>query len=249
MSKFLLHTLFLFSAVVLAFFWTSSPTLSPYTLQLIALFILLFMINQIILRRSQSHAFSRSSRFVFTIDALIFTSVIMLLIYSTGGLTSPLFFLIYFLMFGLALFFEPPITLSLTAIIALLFFLTPSSQNFLTEVLQLFSLFLITPLALFFSTQYLKFLESEKKIKILQEELKITEEQIAQTETATLLWTTLDFKREISGIIEEVNNLLADISHLTPSQKEKLSKIRQKALSLLKSGEYLKEKVDKTTDE
>ena len=114
MAKFLLHSLFLIIAVVLAFFWTTNPQFSYYNLQLIAVFVLFFFINQIIARH-------RRQKINLTIDAVIFTVIILLLVISTGGLTSPLFFLIYFLMFGLALLFEPLISVSLAVIIALFF--------------------------------------------------------------------------------------------------------------------------------
>jgi len=217
-SRFILHSLFLIAAVVLAYIWTTHPELSYYTLQLTAVFILFFFLNQFISRR-------RRQRVNLTIDAVIFTMVILLLVSSTGGLTSPLFFLIYFLMFGLALLFEP------------------------TEILQLFSLLLITPLALFFGRQYLQLLESEEKIKILEEESQILEGEIEKEETDTLLWTTLELKKDLADILDRVSTLLADVGHLTVRQKENLEKIREKAKNLLKTGQKLKEEVDKTTDE
>ncbi len=242
MLKFLLHSLFLLTAVVLAFFWTSSPGLSVYTLQLVAVFILLFFVNQFFTRK-------RGRRENLTIDGVIFTLIVMLLVYSTGGLTSPLFFLVYFLMFGLALLFEPLITFLLAAAMVLFFLITPNKQEPLTEALQLFSLLLITPLALFFGSQYLKLLESEEKIKILKEEGKIMEEQIKKEETDVLLWASLNLKTGLSEILDQVSELLADLAHLSVSQKERLLKIRARALELLKTGEKLKEEVDKTTDE
>jgi len=252
MGKFLLHSLFLLLAVVVAFFWTNSPTLSLYTLQLIAIFILLFFANHFFFRRqkkSDQKAKTLIPRFNLSIDAIVFTMVVMLLVYSTGGLTSPLFFLVYFLMFGLALLFEPLVTISLATAIILLFLITPTTQEPLTEVLQLFSLILITPLALFFGSQYLKLLESEEKIKILRQEGKILEEQIKKEETDTLLWTSLNLKQGLSEILDEASNLLSDLAHLTINQKEKLLKIRTRVLELLKTGEKLKEEVDRTTDE
>jgi len=241
MGKFLLHSLFLIAAVVLAFFWISHPLLSTYTLQLIAVFVLLFFLNQFLARH-------RWGKINLTIDAVVFTMVVMLLVSSTGGLTSPLFFLIYFLMFGLALLFEPLITLSLAAAMILFFLFTPTKQEPLTEALQLFSLLLITPLALFFGSQYLKLLESEEKIKILKEESEIMEEQIKTEETNVLLWTTLELKQGLTAILDEVSHLLSDVGHLTITQKERLTKIREQALHLLKTGEKLKEEVDRTTD-
>lgn len=245
MSKFLLHSFFLIAAVVLVFFWTNDPTLSIYTLQLIALFVLTYFLNQFFFRRKKQAL----SRLNLTIDAVIFTLVILLLVASTGGLTSPLFFLIYFLMFGLALLFEPAITFSLALAMVLFFLLKPTKEEPLIEALQLFSLLLITPLAMFFGRQYLKLLENEEKIKILEEEEEIMEEQIGKEETDILLWATLEFKRGLSEILHQTSDLLADLSHLTLNQKEKLSKIRQIASELLKTGQKLKEEVDKTTDE
>jgi hypothetical protein len=251
MGKFLLHSLFLLLAVVVAFLWTNSPTLSVYTLQLVAIFILLFFTNHLFFRRQtkSQKTKSLSPKLNLTFDAVVFTMVVMLLVYSTGGLTSPLFFLVYFLMFGLALLFEPLVTVSLAAAMILLFVITPTTQEPLTEALQLFSLILITPLALFFGSQYLKVLESEEKIKILREEGKILEEQIKKEETDTLLWISLNLKQGLSEILDEASNLLSDLAHLTISQKERLLKIRARALELLKTGEKLKEEVDKTTDE
>jgi len=242
MVKFLLHSLFLIIAVALAFFWTSNPQFSYYNLQLIAVFILFFFLNQIISRH-------RRQKINLTIDAVIFTVIILLLVISTGGLSSPLFFLIYFLMFGLALFFEPLISVSLAIIIALFFLFTPTEKAPLNELLQLFSLILITPIALFFGKQYLKVLQDEEKIKILEEEEKIVEEQINKEETDILLFTCLELKKGLTEILDQTSHLLADVSHLTYNQKERLLKIRERASQLLQSGKKLKEEVDKTTDE
>jgi len=251
MVKFLLHTLFLIIAVALAFFWTSNPSFSYYNLQLIAVFILFFFINQI-LARHHRHKIN------LTIDTVIFTVITLLLVISTGGLTSPLFFLIYFLMFGLALLFEPLISVSLTAVIVLFFLFTPTKKGPLgvnprgeplNELLQLFSLLLITPVALFFGKQYLKVLQDEEKIKILEEEEEIIEEQMEKEETNILLFTCLELKKGLTEILDQTSHLLADVSHLTVDQKERLGKIRERATQLLQSGQKLKEEVDKTTDE
>lgn len=242
MAKFLLHSLFLIIAVVLAFFWTSNPSLSYYTLQLIAVFVVFFFINQIISRHHRQ-------KINLTIDSVVFTMIILLLVISTGGLTSPLFFLIYFLMFGLALLFEPLITVSLTVAIVLFFLFTPSQTEPMKEILQLFSLILITPVALFFGKQYLKVLVDEEKIKILEEESEIMEGDIKKEETDILLWTSLELKSHLADILDETSQLLADIAHLTSNQKERLLKIRQRTIKLLESGLKLEKEVDKTTDE
>ncbi|MCJ7792476.1 MAG: energy-coupling factor transporter transmembrane protein EcfT [Candidatus Marinimicrobia bacterium] len=245
MAKFLLHSAFLILAVVLVFFWTSFPELSVYTLQLIALFVLAYFINQFYFQRKKL-LFSRTN---LTIDAVIFTLVILLLVASTGGLSSPLFFLVYFLMFGLALLFEPLITFSLSLAMVLFFLLQPTKEAPLAEALQLLSLLLVTPLAMYFGRQYLQVLKNEEKIKILKEETQIIEGEIAKEETDMLLWSSLELKRGLTEILHQSSELLADLSHLTLRQKEKISKIRQTASTLLKTGQKLKEEVDQTSDE
>ncbi|MBM3205773.1 hypothetical protein FJZ41_02935 [Candidatus Shapirobacteria bacterium] len=242
MAKFLLHSLFLIAAVVLAFFWTSNPFLSYYNLQLIAVFLLFFFLNQLLARHHRT-------KINLTIDTVIFTMIILLLVISTGGLTSPLFFLVYFLMFGLALLFEPLISVSLTVAMVLFFLFTPSQSEPKNELLQLFSLILITPVALFFGKQYLQVLKDEEKIKILEEEEKIMEEEIGQQETDVLLWSCLDLKKGLTEILDETSQILSDVSHLNAKQKERLLKIRQKTLKLLEGQQQLKKEVDQTTDD
>lgn len=241
MPRFLLHCLFLAASVALAFFWTSNPQLSFYTLQLTALFVLLYFINQALSRRSQNPL-------GLVIDATIFTLIVLLLVTSTGGLTSPVFFLLYFLLFGLALLFEPAITIALTLLLVIFFILTPTAKPALEALLQLFSLVLITPLALYFGNQYLKVLEKEDKIKILKQEVKASDNQLEKEETDTLLWLSLNLRKTTAEILDEIAHLLADISHLSVGQKERLLKVRAKLLGLLQSGEKLKKEVDETTD-
>lgn len=132
----------------------------------------------------------------------------------------------------------------------ILFFLfTPSQTEPKNELLQLFSLILITPVALFFGKQYLRGLQDEEKIKILEEEEKIMEEQIQGEESDILLWTCLDLKKNLTAILDETSQLLADVSHLNTPQRERILSIRKKALKLLQSSQKLKNEVDKTTNE
>lgn len=240
MLKFTAHTIYLALAVVLAFFWTSSSSLSIYTLQLIAFFIIAFFINKVFLK-------SKKSQSVDTMDAVIFTVVVMLLVCLTGFLASPLFFLIYFLLFGLALIFEPLVTIALTGVIMLLFTLAPTaSQSY--GIIQLFSLALITPLAVFFGNEFLKSKQRQEKIKILHEEGMMLEKVISKEETNALFWMAINLRSTLTGSIDEVSNLLADIGHLTVNQKERLQKVKDDLIALLKSGEELENEIDKETD-
>jgi len=236
MLKFALETIFLLVAVCLAFFWTSNPTLSYYTLQIITLFVLLFFGNQVIGRKKRS-------RTNLIIDAVVFTLIVFLLIGSTGGLTSPLFFLTYFLMFGLAILFEPLVTLSLALALIVLFFLTTKPENMLTEIVQLASLLMVTPLALFFSRQYINYLKDEEKIEILTEEENRLETEVKKDENEVTVWETTKFKNSIVNLLNHVSLMLSDVSQLSLNQKERLIEMRNDLIALLKSGENLKDDV------
>lgn len=228
--------LFLLTAVFLVYFWVNNPTTSLYTLQLIAVFILLYFLNQ--MRAKKPNNF---------INALIFTIVILLLVSTTGGLSSPLFFLVYFLLFGVSLLFTPAITLILTLALASFFILT-SPLNNLGNFISLISLLFISPLALFFGRQYLKVLENEKKIAILRKTGRKLKRAIKKEETDSLMWLSLDLKNGILQIIDKTSDLLSRPADFTWRQKENLEEILASAQRLLRTGGKLKEKIDEETD-
>lgn len=110
------------------------------------------------------------------------------------------------------------------------------------------SLFLIAPLAIFFSKQYLRLLESQSKIKILKVKESKLEKTVKNEETDSLFFLSLNFKQGLLSIIHETSELLADLGSFNLSQKEKLQKIHKNAKDLLESGKKLQEKIDKETD-
>ncbi len=232
-AQFFVHLGFLLSAILLTFVWTQNPVLSGFTLQLVAILIILYFLNR----------FWQRERFQATlaIDGLIFTIVSLLLVAETGGLDSPLFFILYILLFGLALLYEPLITLLFS--LALAFFFYPQIEN-LANLIQIIGLLLIMPLALFFGRQYLKLLEEEQKIKILETKKQALEKEVSLQERDTLLWLNLNFKDNLSKILDTSANMLADLSHLTKGQREGLKEIRQNAKRLLKLGEKLKGEIE-----
>ena len=161
------------------------------------------------------------------------------------GLTSPLFFLVYFLLFAVSLLFDPKITLTLTATL-IIFFLNSISS--LYDLVQLFSVILILPLAIFVGRQYLKVLEAGQKIKILEKDQQELTSFLAKEETDSLLWLSINLKNGLLSIVRLSSDLLSGIGQLTLIQKENLEKIHQTAKELLKGGQKLKEKIDKETD-
>ena len=241
--SFFLHAFCLVLTILLIWFWTNNIVLSAYSLQLTGLLVVFYFVGRFFLAKDNKE---------IILDVIIFTAILLLVLSSTGGLGSPFFFLVYFLLFSVALLFDPPTTLTLTLAITLFFANSLTSTH---SALQLLSLIFISPLAIFFGKQYLRLLEAQEKIKIL---LKKSKEQssisnqlstdIANEETNVLFWLSLNCKNSLLQIIHQTTELLTDLSHLTFTQKERLQKIHEAAKELLKSGERLKERIDRETD-
>lgn len=237
MPRLLTNTFFLLASVALVYFWTKNPVTSLYTLQLMAVFILFYFLNQMVSKREPSHF----------VNSLIFTIVILLLVSTTGGLSSSLFFLVYFLLFGTSLMLAPGITLVLTLTLVLFFAFIGPLEKF-ENLISLISLLFISPLALFFGKQYLKVLEGEKKIKILQKTGRELKRAIKKEETDSLIWLSLELKSGALRIMEKTNELLSKLKDSDQQEKEKLEEILASAQRLLRTGEKLKKEIDEATD-
>jgi len=213
MTQFFNIAIYLLVSLV-AYFFSISP-LSPYTPQFIALLSVVFLLFSLFKKH-------------FSIHLIAF--IISLIIFDSNGLSSPFFFLIYFLLFTIA--FQNPPTTTLTYSLGLILLLS-QSLNSLSSLVPLISLLFITPLAWFIGKQYLD------KTK--------TENQLSIDETNFLLWLTLKFKTGISQIIETSSEVLS--TPLQPTQKEKLHYIKDSAKSLLNSSTKLEKEIDNQSDD
>ena len=197
-----------------------------------------------------SFLFSISNYLYFTPQLIAITSVAILILYftkktfslhlvallinviifSTNGLNSPFFFLLYFFLFIIA--FQNPSSSTLTYSLFLVLILSQSLNSF-NSVITLSSLLLITPLAWFMGKQ---FSEKTKNEKIITDD-----------ETDVLLWHSLKLKTGLYQIVDSSSELLS--SPLTPTQKNQLNKIKESAKSLLHSSEKLTQKIDNESDD
>ena len=158
-SIFIFHILFLLSAVLGVYFWLSTPALLAYTLQLVALLELLYVGSHAIKKRLPS----LQNKSFITLDVTILTVMILLLVTHTGALTSPFFFMLYFLLFGVAMLYEIEATLVFTAVLTLFFLCIPgTNMTDFVHLSPLLALLMITPLAIFTGHQYETNLEYKK---------------------------------------------------------------------------------------
>jgi hypothetical protein len=158
-----MRNLFLSITILSVFAWTQSPVLNSYNLQLTGALILLYFGSKFLFRDT-SHPF-----FLATI---ILIAIVLLLILSTGGINSPIFFVLYFLLFAIALLLNPQ-QAAIASFLLVSIFLWQNYQNLSSPlIIDLFTLVLVTPLAMVFSNSYLKYLQSVGKISVLKESIK-----------------------------------------------------------------------------
>ncbi len=207
------------------------------SLQFISLLVIIYIVVQFAARRIQ---ISKTKK--ITIDVVLLTLVTYLIVFSTGSLFSPLFFLIYFLLFGISLLFEPSSAIAL-AVISAIFFLFTAQKEIFAELLQLASLFLITPLALIFGTQYINLLQDEEKIKILSIKGRELEKEVNEQEVEVKNWTEGEFKIHLIKIWESIEALANDPA-CEGMHKQRLSEVSGELSKLLQSGKKMEEKIE-----
>ncbi|MBI2465292.1 hypothetical protein HYV64_04070 [Candidatus Shapirobacteria bacterium] len=195
--------LLLFLSPVISFVISLTP-LSHYTPQLIALSTILFIV------------FIRLKLSTIPLISLVAS----LIVFTSGGLSSPFYFLIYFLLFSASFTISPIFSLLFSLVLVLLLGQTLNNPS---SLLSLTSLLFITPLVWLVSR------ESVSAAKSIN--------TIARDETDFLLWINLKFKTGITTIIDLASQLQS--TPLTYTQRTQIKKIKDSAHSLLNSSQKL----------
>lgn len=228
---FIFQTAFLILAVFFTWIWTNHPTLSLYNLQLTALLIILYFAARLLSKQK--------APLIDFESALILSTITLLLIFSTGGLDSPLFFLLDFLLFALALLFSPLQTALTAAVIAVIFIAQlPAPTD--AHITNLLSLILITPLAILFGNRFIAVKQAKGDIKKL-------EGTIAHEETQTLLWLSTTSKPQLTISLDLISQVIST-RRLPASLQEKLKEAYRKLLDLYQSADQLEHDIDQASE-
>lgn len=232
MFALLVHSLFLFTSIVATYAWTKNQTLSALNLQAAGLLILFYFAGRLFA--------SNRGKILQVFDAVIFTSLILFITLSTGGIHSPLFPLIYFLLFAISLIFEPLQAFLMSLFLAAVYTIDLSFQFDTIALVNLVTLALIAPLATIFGKKYLQTQESLGKIKIL-------DQVISDEETDTLLWLSTKAKPTLVNLLDTTSLIIS--SNLLPFRlQEKLVNLHHDLIALHESANTLEKDIDKKTD-
>lgn len=182
----LIHASILIVTITLAFFYSKSG-LAQYDLQISAmLFIIFFVVRKLFIQSSKSKL----------VESVLFTFIVVSIILSTGGVQSPFYFLIYFLLFSLSLILEPVISITTTLALIIFFLITLPQNQDLAGLMPIFSLAFLTPFALLLGQEFLKNKQLAEKISTSQKD--------------TLLFLSLLLKNHITSIKELIQNFMGD---------------------------------------
>ena len=238
MSTKFVRTLLLSLSIIFVFAWTSSPALNIYNLQLTGALILLYFVSRIIFR-----SVARS----FYVATIVLICIVLLLIFSSGGISSPIFFILDFLLFAIALLLAPyQAAVASVILISIFIFQNHSSLN-TSIIVNLLSLVLITPLAVVFSKNYLQNLQSEGKITLLKEAIK-------DEQSDSLLWISTTAKPSLATVLNSLTDIVIYLNSKTQSTNipkqllDKLKTIQKDLISLYASTGSLEKSIEDSSD-
>lgn len=184
--------------IIIAFgFALPNTSLAKYDLEIAALLFIFFYLSK--------HIFFKWLKNLRIIESITLTLVVLLTVNTTGGVHSPFFFLIYFLLFSLSLLEAPEVSLA-TAFLLIIFYLLslPPSPPF-KSLLPIFSLAFITPFSLYLGKEYLE-------IQLLKRKEMLEKEDF-------LIFLTLKIKNHIKSALELLEGKVNE-SDIKKVQKE-----------------------------
>lgn len=209
--KFLFHCFVLIASFLVIFIWNISPA-SDYTIQALAGLVLIYGIITII-RRKRHKAMEN---FGGSSDIFILNTGIFLLISTTGMIYSPLYFLLYFLGFGITFIFEPA-TVFVYVIGAILVLLPEALKNGSVEsFIRIGSIALISPLAFFFGSSYKDRDKMEEGVEAMAERTKDSADTIAKDVEEVIKDEKANLKPED---VDKLNDILEETEELREESK------------------------------
>lgn len=147
-------------------------------------------------RKKHIEVFSGNNKEIY-----IILVAILLVVFYTGGIKSVVFFLTYFILFGIAFIFEPIIIFLFLLVLGALFIPEVIQDDIFGNSVRLGSLLFLAPIAFFFGREYKR--REKLKLKVS----KTTEHIITEAEELINSRDTSTKLKKAEQIIEEAKEL------------------------------------------
>lgn len=220
MSPEILHSAIMVAAIGISFL-IPQTVMAGFEMQIVSiLFIMFFIVRKFFGERLRTRL----------LEVVVFTFTILMTINSTGGISSPYFFLLYFLLFSVSLLLEPVISITATLALIVFFILAlPQNQTWET-LLPILSLAFLTPFALFMGQEYAEIQREKKKAAQMKEALANTQEQAD-------LFLSLMVKNHLGSMKYHLDNFMGD--HDLSSLKKHVRNL-EKLIEKFEDGQEIK---------
>lgn len=194
--------LILIGSFILVFIWQNSPFVD-YTTPAIGFLVFIFLLTTIKNKKDLSLG--------GPINFFILNTVLLLFIFTTGGLTSNLFFIIYFLLFGAAFVMDPKTVFVYPVGALIIFYAQLLTDEPVANVIKIISIALLSPLAYFFGKQFSKNLNSNDEV-IKTKERAITAgdsiaEEVGEVIESAKAKLNTDEVEKLNEILEDAQDL------------------------------------------
>ncbi len=200
--KFYKDALIMLGSFMVVLIWQNSQ-LAQYTIPFVGFLVFLFLL--ISFKRKQNLNLGGPVNF------FILNTILLLFIFSTGGIVSNLFFLIYFLLFAAAFIMDPRSVFIIPIGLIIIFWSQIFQGDVTANIIKMVSISILSPLAYFFGIQF------KKNDKASDEILKTKERTAASAD-------------EISSDVKEV--IESGKSKLNPREINKLNEILEETKDL-----------------
>jgi hypothetical protein len=206
--KLLWQTLVIIVSFVLVFVWEKT-TLTQFTVPAIGFLIFLYIIT------------SAKSKWKLSLNSYIgifvLNTTVLLLIFETGLFNSPLYFILFFILFGIAFVFDARMVFLFLLGVVILFLPLGLKENAMENLLKLGALGLISPLAYFFGNLYQRQDKKDEETEKMKERAKNAADTISEDVDEVIK----DEKTNLKGKdVEKLNEILEETEDLRQESKD-----------------------------
>jgi membrane-associated HD superfamily phosphohydrolase len=195
----LLHASTVLASFLGVFLW-KMLNLGDITIPAVGLLIIIYFI---ISKRSKEPS-KESTEKINLFSVFLVTTLILLVISATGGLVSPLFFLLFFLSFVIAFLLLPETVIPFVLGVMIFFLPEAMAANTTENLLKIGSILLIAPLSFFFGKEYRDREKEKDQIRKAATTIEAEAIDLLQQKDADL---NLKEKAELTDIIAESEEL------------------------------------------
>ncbi len=210
---FVKQSIFLAVSFLFVFIWQQTPA-SGYTIQTLGVLIALYLILSV--RKKAFNPITASEKGSLS-SVVVLNAIIFLFIIATGGLSSSVFFLLYFLAFGVAFVFEPAVLFIFVLGTILLFLPIALKDDITGNLLRLGSLAIIAPIAFFFSRQFRQDEKQEETLEAFSQASEDAANTIAKDVETVLKDEKTNLKEKD---VEKLNDILEETEMLREQSKK-----------------------------